>query len=468
MRAAPPRRWPVHPRPSALESLSSWTDRLAGLYAVKVADLLGPNLGVLVSIPDVLDTDPPAQVFTALAQRTGVPAGQVRALTLPGWVPWLFDAYPLPERDAEDGFYTYVRQFSVLLAPGEAPRFEVSSRRRWRGPWIPSHPLRRSCPRCEAGPDPARALIWQLPLTVSCPEHRDRLASNVEIFAAEVAGVAYEPVPVGDPVAKLDDYTRQAFCDGAVRLPGRAVHAGVWFRLLRCLLDELSLAGTTVSLSSRELLAQVWDATGEPIRAGLRTWQPYESLEWDTQEKLLRAAATALELAADQRIHPRGSLSGLLTEPRPVPVYDGDSPWPPPPDRADRAWWNVVRAMNTWRARAVVDADAARAMLRMLIALDPAPGHAAGHREVVIAEGVPARFLREDMLRYPGRRTRDEAESLLVAEGFDPGEVAYELDWCVEETIALRELPEDEQDDGDEEVLIDDDELGQIRARLEL
>ncbi|NKY53901.1 TniQ family protein [Nocardia vermiculata] len=461
MSPAPPRRWPVHPAPGALESLSSWLDRLARVYQVPVTDLLGPNLGVLVGIRDVLDEDPPPAVFAALAERTGVPAGQVRAMTLPGWVPWLFDAYPLPERDATDAFYTYVRQYSVLLAPQEAPRFEVTSRRRWRGPWIPQHPLRRSCPQCAAGPAPARALIWQLPLTVSCLEHRCRLTPDTETFAAEVAGLPYEPVPIGDPVATLDGYTRQALTEATVALPGRTVHAGVWFRLLRCLLDELSLAGSTVTRSSQQLLEQIWDATGEPVRAGLPVWQPYENLEWPTQEKLLTAAATALVLAADRRIQPRGTLAGLLSEPRSMPVYDGDSPWPPAPTPAERAGRELVQAMNAWYARARVDADAARAMLRWLTALNTTPAHAIAHRDVLIGEGIPARFLRDDLLGCPGERTRDEAEILLVAEGFDRSDVAHELTSFVAETTALWDVT-------DEGVLIDEDELAQIRARLEL
>ncbi|MFD4407237.1 TniQ family protein [Nocardia sp. NPDC058499] len=461
MSPAPPRRWPVHPRPGALESLSSWLDRLARIYQVPVADLLGPNLGVLVGIRNVLDEDPPPAVFTALAERTGVPAGQVRAMTLPGWVPWLFDAYPLTERDATDGFYTYVRQYSVLLAPGEAPRFEMTSRRRWRGPWIPQRPLRRSCPQCSTGPDPARALVWQLPLTVSCLEHRCRLAPDTETFAAEIADLPHRQVPVGDPVARLDGYTRQALLDASVGLPGRAVHAGVWFRMLRCLLDELSLAGSSISRRSQQLLKQIWDATGEPVRAGMAVWQPYESLEWPIQEKLLTAAATALSLAVDRRIQPRGTLAGLLAEPRPLPVYDGDSPWPPAPDPAERARRKAVRAMNAWYARARIDADAARSMLRLLTEFDATPAHATRHRDVLIGEGIPARFLRDDLLRYPGRRTPEETETLLVAEGFDPGEVAYALDRCVDETIALWDVPE-------VGVLIDNDELSQIRTRLEL
>ncbi|NKY59224.1 hypothetical protein [Nocardia flavorosea] len=234
----------------------------------------------------------------------------------------------------------------------------------------------------------------------------------------------------------------------------------MWFRLLRCLLDELSLAGSSISRRSQQLLKQIWDATGAPVRAGLAVWQPYENLEWPIQEKLLTAAATALSLAADRLIQPRGTLAGLLIEPRPLPVYDGDSPWPPAPDQAERAGRKVMGAMNAWYARARVDADAARTILRLLTEFDTRPAHATRHRDVLIGEGIPSRFLRNDLLRYPGRRTREETETLLVAEGFDPSEVAYELDRCIDETVT-RDVPE-------VGVLIDNDELARIRTRLEL
>lgn len=48
----------------------------------------------------------------------------------------------------------------------------------------------------------------------------------------------------GEPLATLDRYTAQALTTGQVTLPGRTVHAGAWFRLLRSLLDEVSLALT--------------------------------------------------------------------------------------------------------------------------------------------------------------------------------------------------------------------------------
>ena len=45
------------------------------------------------------------------------------------------------------------------------------------------------------------------------------------------------------------------------------MHAGVWFRLLRSLLDEVSLALTTRSASARTTLERIWQATGRPNAA---------------------------------------------------------------------------------------------------------------------------------------------------------------------------------------------------------
>lgn len=57
--------------------------------------------------------------------------------------------------------------------------------------------------------------------------------------------------PVPEPLARLERYTHTALTTGRVELPGRPVHAAIWFRLLRALLDEVSLA-----LSSRRAQAR--------------------------------------------------------------------------------------------------------------------------------------------------------------------------------------------------------------------
>ena len=103
------------------------------------------------------------------------------------------------------------------------------------------------------------------------------------------------------------------------------MHVGVWFRLLRSLLDEVSLALSTRTASARATLERIWHATGRPERGGLNVWRPYEQMDWSMQEAMLHAAATALQLAADRLITARGTLGSAL-RPAGQHIYDGESP----------------------------------------------------------------------------------------------------------------------------------------------
>ena len=106
-----PRRWPLHPRPGPDEALSSWLARVAGVYGLPVRDLLRHDLGqasVLADDPAAadLDWDPPAAVLAALDERTGAGLGELRRMTIAGWVPWLLDTL---EDGGQEAFDTYVR-----------------------------------------------------------------------------------------------------------------------------------------------------------------------------------------------------------------------------------------------------------------------------------------------------------------------------------------------------------------------
>ncbi|GAA2353747.1 TniQ family protein [Streptomyces violaceusniger] len=120
------RRWPLHPQPGPLESLSSWLERLARPYEIRVEDLLTRNLGLDMPVPDDLDYDPPAAMLAALAMRTGVETARLRAMTLAGWEPWLIEGLTAPIEDTQPVFDAYVRDNSVLLAPGKAGVNKVS------------------------------------------------------------------------------------------------------------------------------------------------------------------------------------------------------------------------------------------------------------------------------------------------------------------------------------------------------
>jgi hypothetical protein len=90
-------------------------------------------------------------------------------------------------------------------------------------------------------------------------EHGCRLEDTPE---AALGGDGRAPTPVDEPLAALGPLHHAALTTGRVSLPGREVRAGVWSRLLRSLLDEVSLALTTRRAHARTTLEQVWQATG--------------------------------------------------------------------------------------------------------------------------------------------------------------------------------------------------------------
>jgi TniQ len=321
-------QWTLHPQPGPLEALSSWLARLAELYHLPVTELLADNLGLVgLTLPDDLDHDPPAAMLTALADRTGIDLARIRATTLAGWRPWLLDTLDAPDR--QTSFDNYVRAHSVLLAPRVGIGNGLSRYQLWRGPWLPRHRHHQTCPDCAGRPGRARALFDRLPLMASCAEHGCRLEDAATIsIEMMLHGRPPDPVPVAEPLAALDRHTHQGLVTGRVSLPGRDVHAGVWFRLLRTLLHEVSLSPDTVGRHDGGTLELVWETAGHPVRAGLKVWQPSEYLTWPVQKAMLRAAAVAVQLAADGRITARGVLGTAIRPTPPRRVYDGDRPSP--------------------------------------------------------------------------------------------------------------------------------------------
>jgi hypothetical protein len=381
-------RWPLHPQPGPLEALSSWLARIADLYHMPVANLLTGNLDLVgLTVPDDLDHDPPAAMLAALADRTGVDLALIRATTLAGWRPWLLDTLDAPDRQAS--FDNYVRAHSVLLAPRAGVGNGLARYRLWRGPWLPRHWHNRTCPVCAGLPGRGRALLGRLPLMVSCGDHGCRLedATTVDIEMA-LHGRPPAPVPVAEPLAALDRYTHQALLTGRVSLPGRDVHAGVWFRLLRTLLHEVSLSPSTAGQVGGRTLKLIWETIGHPVRAGLGTWQPYEQLKWPTQETMLHAAAVALQLAADGRITARGVL-GAAVQPAPARwAYAGDPLSPP-----GTAWPDLTAAAEAALDQARTEPDGARQLLRLLTM--GSRRREVWERDIAFLQdnGVPADFL---------------------------------------------------------------------------
>ncbi len=224
-------RWPLHPPPSAGEALTSWVARLAALYGMTPGYLLRHCLGeasALLDDPraDDLDFDPPAGILQALAERTGTDPGVARLTTVAGWVPWLADT--LDPCDGQEAFDTYVRQDSVLLAPGEAGRSPVPHRL----PWIPVRDQQWridlvACPACPGDPARGTSLLAMLPIMTTCGEHGCRLQTEVAVRLAALDRDPEPPPPVPGPVVAMDRLTFEGLTTGIVTLPGRLVHVGL-------------------------------------------------------------------------------------------------------------------------------------------------------------------------------------------------------------------------------------------------
>lgn len=305
-------RWPVHPASTPGEALSSWLTRIAKCYRATV-EALAFDIGYSLDRDTDLDLEPPQGFVEQVAVRTGVSVDQIQKMSISGFVPWLLD-HMAPGPDA---FTPYARQLSVVLPEGRRADRTVA---KWRA-WVPatSKPQQRACPQCvaESTPPHPYQLMWSLPLMLSCPEHHCRLEPHEGPLWYYYSWYENPPEPqqVSAAIRAMDARTWQALTAGSVDLPRRRVHAGVWFRLLRTLIDELGSTVTECGAAQR-LIRQVWTETGHPVRAGQLVWRPYEELPLEVQLHTLEAAATAIDLLENTTLAGRGRQAALfLPEP---------------------------------------------------------------------------------------------------------------------------------------------------------
>jgi len=406
------RRWPVHPVPEPGEALTSWLTRIADRYDMSVSLLLRHNLGaasmlVEAAVAADLDFDPPLALLQAISERTGNAVADLRLMTIAGWVPWLADC--LDPADGQQMFDNYVRSDSALLLPAEAGTNVVT---RWR-PWLSTHDkgwrtAQRLCPACARQPERGTALFTAVPVMLSCIEHGCLLepAAPVRVGLALKEPVAARPAT--DAVIALDTLTWTALTTGEVLLPGRPerpVHAGLWLRMLRMLLDEVSISTSRLGIRSTAIVERIWNTTGQPIRAGLAVWKPYERLDTARQQAMLEAVATAVHLAEAGAITPGSTLGELLTRPRHRSVYDGDVHWwstPGPTDPWSQFWQDAENVVTAARS----DPGTARWLLELFTRRCKTLTHFNLERAFLMNNGIPAAYLpgayelgRSDLLR---------------------------------------------------------------------
>lgn len=352
-------RWPIHPKPITGEALSSWLQRIASCYDLTVENLLEYELGNSDLLPGNLDKDPPLLLLELISRRTGHTIDTVKSMTAAGLVPFLFDSLSPHERYFEN----YVCQRSVLLPP--SLRYSRSLPE-----WIPwflqKTEAKIGCRMCLANyPDAPILLHWQFALMASCPKHGLLLEPLALVPGLTLRWEAKKPKKAPHSMRVLDNRTWQALNTGFVDLPQRRVHAGVWFRLLRTILDELNTPMKNLS-RYRGLVIQIWEGTGRPPRAGEVAWKPFESLPSKKRTAMLLAAAEAIEQIEKGSLSPSGADGPLFRPPPDTHIEHKNARNPEPISYASK-WQEAMRYLEEVIALAKNDPKEAQQFRHMLL-----------------------------------------------------------------------------------------------------
>lgn len=366
------RRWPLHPEPRAGEALTSWLRRVARCYGMTSCTQL-----VRTVDPGAVGADLDRNLSDGLAQmlavRGAVSFDRVREMSLSGWVPWLFDSVAPAGCD----FDTYVHQLSILVSPdlsGDDRARRAPTEPGWL-PWVTTgSSTARACPVCISTGDAEAVsvrLMWRLALVSSCPEHQCRL-EPCHVLPGEVVlwdsvvdnGQDVIPIAVSDTVTALDCRTTEALVRGSVGLPQARVHAGLWFRMLRTLIDEICIPLGIAGQCAGDLRL-IWGGVGNrPARALTR---PFERLDRAEQDRILAGAAAAVALLENGTITGSGTHCDLLSPYPDDPVFAGRPVTPPAPARAEHVddsgggtWERMPGLIDAVIAAAREDAGAAR------------------------------------------------------------------------------------------------------------
>ena len=365
--------------------MSSWLNRVAACYEMDLHDLLEHDLGH--GQVDELDTVPPPSLLTVLKQRSGIDLDRLRCMSFAGWAPWLLDS--LDDR-LPAALETYAFQFSVLLPRRNRKTRSITS---WRA-WLPMQPIHRACPLCLNGSaDQALLLAWKLPLMLSFPLHGCWLESYWGVpgrfLGWENADAA--PRTASSAIATMDRRTWQALTTGYVELPRRRIHAGLWFRLLRTLLDELNTPLSQCGMFAGSI-RYVWERCGHPLRAGQSLWRPYEILAPAVQLQMLEAAATAIDLIESNVLSPGGKQAALfLSEPQ--TAFTNGLPAEERRKEPVNYWQQAVKAIDDAIVEARHNPETALSLFALASYGRHDPESLERLRFTFAKEGIPSEFL---------------------------------------------------------------------------
>ena len=194
-----------------------------------------------------------------------------------------------------------------------------------------------------------------------------------------------------DTIIAMDRYTLQALETGYVDLPRRKIHARIWFRLLRTILDELSTPLSQCG-NNAKVLRRVWETCGHPVRAGLLLWCPFEFMKVSTQLQMLEAAATAIQMMEEKSITPFGEMAGLFCEEPQTEWTDGDSPVGISQDISS-PWHAAIVAINEAFAAACHSPETACSLFEMALGRQRDASAVRKLFDMFVKEGILEHFL---------------------------------------------------------------------------
>ena len=347
-------RWPLHPQPYPDEALSSWINRLAATYGVDPIKFLGFEFGHLMEIEqlELIDLNPPYRLLEGLAERTGIEISEIRALTAQAYVPLLIDSLtPLPEYYAE-----YAYHFNLILSRKKLMNRNVEN---WI-PWLTTERFLKTqgCKACiEEDKEPYIRLYWRFSWMMSCPKH-GLLLKEVRLFSGSLdwkmraiwTDNSEKPQEAPETLSRMDAITLKAVTLGVTQVPAGNMHGGVWLRMLRALLEELSLPVAFMPIKARLLIESFWKEINLPFRYGISRWRPFEEYKQESQYTLMHLASLIFKVACDRQFSLPDNLINSFAS---IPISEKDlasfyasSRDSPELSKSNDVWGNINELMD--------------------------------------------------------------------------------------------------------------------------
>jgi len=296
------KRWPLHPPPHRGESLLSWLMRISALYNIDAKELLFYTFKMQLDSRELsfISLNPPGLLLKRLSDYTGINFDDIKALTASSYVPLFIDT--LDESKAKI-FHYYANQFQFFPGKRKNNNYIMNY-------WIPWFNIERftnyqGCETCLSQPEgPYIRLYWQFPWIMTCPTHKTLLKPFMlyKSFLQDQLKYSFrseqeKDVPHSlDELYIMDGMTLDALITGFVKLPsGNLLHGGIWLRLLRTLLAELSYPVVVFNQEPLNLITSFWQNLGLPRRYGLVRYKVYEQLDYEQQLLLMIVAASVVK-----------------------------------------------------------------------------------------------------------------------------------------------------------------------------